>query len=434
MKKLTIALILGILTAGSAFAAELGDVDIHGFISQGYMQTNENNFLADTQDGTFEFNEMGINFTTWLLPGLRAGVQLFAKDLGPVGNDEIKVDWAYGDYRYKEWLGIRAGILKIPYGFYNETRDVDLLRTSIFLPQSVYAENFRDPSVKMKGGGVYGDISMGKGGTLTYKAQFGTLNVSNDGGTARSAEGGAFSGGISLDVNGIDVEQKYVAQLQWATPLEGLRIGASVTDTKLETQYTLTDDYVRTIAGQSVTLANSGDTGKSYIPKLIQTVYSVEYIWEDLIFSGEYFRQNQDKVDEVYSSATVTIVIPGVGPVAVPVGTSQINSKQDSEGYYGNVSYRINEWLELGSYYSAFFNDRSARETTKYGYLKDWALSTRFDINEYWIVKLEGHLMRGGAFLNNLDNLADDGTTILTRQDDWDPTWFLYAAKITYTF
>ena len=72
-------------------------LQIHGFISQGFMMSNENNFLGQTKDGTFEFNEFGINFSTELTNELRVGMQIFARDLGYLGNEELTVDWAYGD-------------------------------------------------------------------------------------------------------------------------------------------------------------------------------------------------------------------------------------------------------------------------------------------------------------------------------------------------
>ena len=82
-------------------------VQIHGFLSQGYLKSSANNYLADTEDGTFQFNEFGINFTTDLADGLHMGMQLFARDLGSLGNDDVIIDWAYADYFYKSWLGIR---------------------------------------------------------------------------------------------------------------------------------------------------------------------------------------------------------------------------------------------------------------------------------------------------------------------------------------
>ena len=99
---------------GNIQAEASSDVDIHGFISQGYLKSENNTlWFTDTEDGTFQFNEMGINFMTNVSDGLQLGMQFFARDLGELGNDEIVVDWAYADYFYRKWLGIRAGKIKI---------------------------------------------------------------------------------------------------------------------------------------------------------------------------------------------------------------------------------------------------------------------------------------------------------------------------------
>jgi len=52
-----------ILSYGMAFCHD--DVAIHGFISQGYLKSDHNDFLAETEKGSFQFNEMGLNFSTW---------------------------------------------------------------------------------------------------------------------------------------------------------------------------------------------------------------------------------------------------------------------------------------------------------------------------------------------------------------------------------
>ena len=116
--------------------AVAGDVDIHGFISQGFLQTDKNNYLAKPENGSFQFNEMGINFTTYVADDLKMGCQFFARDLGPVGNDDVTINWAFAEYTYRNWLGLRAGLIKMVFGFHNDTRDFDSLRTSIFLPSS----------------------------------------------------------------------------------------------------------------------------------------------------------------------------------------------------------------------------------------------------------------------------------------------------------
>ncbi len=88
-------LIFFLITESKTMANDL--VDIHGFISQGYLKTDNNNYLADTKDGSTQFNEMGINFRTSPTDKLTIGCQFFARDLGAVGNDEVTLGWVVGD-------------------------------------------------------------------------------------------------------------------------------------------------------------------------------------------------------------------------------------------------------------------------------------------------------------------------------------------------
>jgi hypothetical protein len=57
-------------------------IDVHGFASQGFIKTNANNYLAQSKRGSFEFTEVGINFTKELTDNLRLGIQLFSRRLG----------------------------------------------------------------------------------------------------------------------------------------------------------------------------------------------------------------------------------------------------------------------------------------------------------------------------------------------------------------
>ena len=55
-------------------------------------------------------------------------------------------------------------------------------------------------------------------------------------------------------------------------------------------------------------------------------------------------------------------------------------------------------------------------------WLNDRAISARFDINPFWIFKLEAHFM--------------DGLQYVDYGNDADPSahWKLYTAKLTYVF
>lgn len=67
------------LGSRSSFAEEVGaegelPVEVHGFISQGFIKSTQNEYLAKSKNfGSFEFSEIGFNFTKVLAPDLRAG-------------------------------------------------------------------------------------------------------------------------------------------------------------------------------------------------------------------------------------------------------------------------------------------------------------------------------------------------------------------------
>ena len=141
-------------------------VDIHGFVSQGFILTSENEFLAKSKGGSFELSEAAVNITHSPLENLRLGFQLFVHELGPTGNYQPQFDWYYLDYRFADWLGVRVGRTKMPFGLYNEVNDVDVARVPILLPQSIYQVDHREFIYAQTGAEVYGDVQIGPAGAL----------------------------------------------------------------------------------------------------------------------------------------------------------------------------------------------------------------------------------------------------------------------------
>src|SRR5207253_8304859 len=78
-------------------------------------------------------------------------------------------------YRWRDWLGFRAGRVKVPFGLYNTTSDIDAARNSILLPQSVYPITNRDYLLAQTGGEVYGYKHLGPLGSVEYRAYYGTI-------------------------------------------------------------------------------------------------------------------------------------------------------------------------------------------------------------------------------------------------------------------
>jgi len=402
---------ISVLSVNASYAFEAGDIDIHGFISQGYLLTDENNYLADTRDGTFEFNEMGINFSTDVSDTLHIGMQLFARDLGTVGNNEVVLDWAFGDYRWKNWLGLRAGMLKIDYGMYNETREMDMLRTGIMLPQSVYPELWRDSFARIKGFALYGYTPLSLMGDLSYDFQIGEMDFKSDEGFVRSQGPRQHE---TLNITDMDADYAWFGSLRWNTPLKGLKAKASYYEIE-----NLTENGDVTITFQDNTTANTPITYE--FTKKNGYILSLEYTWNNLVIAGEYSEdESQIKMEQ-----TINMPAPSGQNNAPP----QSPPKTTSEGWYLSAEYRFTDWFELGGEYSEYYPDadnkhgEKKRDNQFTSWLKRITLSTRFDINDYWILKLEASYNDGFGGINLAEN-----------PDMLEQYWYLFAAKMTFSF
>jgi hypothetical protein len=355
-------------------------VDVHAFASQGFIySTNNNNYLAaDTTHGSFQFSEIGINFTKNLTDRLRVGIQLFAQDLGPTGNYDVKADWFYLDYRLTNWLGFRAGRVKIPFGLYNEVNDIDSARVPVLLPQSVYPEQNRNYLLAQTGAEIYGYASLHDAGALDYRVYGGTIFLDT-----------ATPPGSPLQVVSFNVPYVAGGRLLWETPVEGLRVGGSLQTLRIDTTL----------------LAGTTSVGVQ-IPAVLW-VGSLEYAAGDLLLAAEYSRW-------------------GIG---VNSSNSEIfpqTPTMTSERAYAMATYRANRWLQPGAYYAMLFpnvDNRNGRENVQH----DVATTLRFDINSFWMLKLEGHYMLGTAGLDPTLN----GNVPLTQLNE---AWTVFLVKTTAYF
>jgi hypothetical protein len=379
--------VLALLTALPAGAAQFGEPDellsleVHGFASQGFIySTHQNNWLARSRTGSFEFTEIGLNVTKQLLDSLRFGLQLFSRDLGPVGNYTIKPDWYYLDWRFRDWLGIRAGRVKLPFGLYNDTSDVDAARVPVLLPQSIYPAANRDFLLAQTGVELYGRIDFGLPGALEYRLYGGTVFID-----LPDRQPGL------LQILEFNVPYVVGGRLMWDTPLPGLRFGGSA-------QFLAVNGTVETntMPPQQATFE---------LPVLLWVI-SLEYAAHDLLVAVEYSRWHQ--------------VVQSSNPAVLPPNESV------SERGYVMLSYRVKPWLTPGLYYSMLYPNAAVR-TSRATELHDVAATLRFDLNEYWLVKLEGHFMSGTAGLNVPLN---DGRPLSTLA----PYWAAFFAKTTVHF
>jgi hypothetical protein len=375
--------VLGAVVFGALFvpigrARAQSDVEVHGFVSQGFIATTENNYLGPSERGSFEFTEAALNFTSSPLEDLRIGVQLFVHDLGPLGNYEPQFDWYYIDYRVADWFGIRAGRTKLPFGLYNELNDIDAARVPILLPQSVYPVSSREFLLAQTGAELYGDVPLGAAGALSFRVYGGTIYLDPT--------------NVSTAVKGYELPYVAGGSLMWASPLEGLSIGGSVQALRLELDFTPTPEQVAAYTASGVLPADFAGTVSARAPVAL-AVLSAEYQRGDLLLAAEYLRQ--------YLDLDTSLNMPEQHFV--------------SQGAYVLGTYRLTSWLTPGLYYSLLYPD-AANTTGPARYQHDVALTLRHDINAHWLLKLEGHYMHGTA---GLTSELNGGTPLDQLQADW---------------
>ncbi len=421
MSVILITVVLGVVFAQNvkAYEFEFGkgfSIDIHGFLSQGYLKSNHNNFLAETEEGTFEFREYGLNVSSYLTDQLRVGAQLFGRDFGDYGDNKPILDWAFADFHFRDWLGIRAGRMKFIHGLYNETRDIDMVRTHMFLPESIYNDAWRDSFTALNGVSLYGTLPLWSLGSVSYQAQWGEIKIEPDGGFEDY-----LNKFIPRNVNDVETSHIYVAgiELNPAPPLDGLRLKWAWNTWEMDDEGTSTSDPFWVAQGIPP------DLSFSFHAELDLIVLSAEYRWGDLVVSAETFAP---------AGYEFRLDSPLLGTVD--------ERTDDPAGYYAGIAYRFTDWLELGILYSAWYNNETDKDGREYeannaplaavseieyprsnAWLKDTTLTARFDIRENWVVKIEGHIM--------------DGTDIMLSEDNPDGmerNWFLFGGKVTYNF
>lgn len=397
MRRLLIILVAFISCSNNVLGFDDSQVTIHGFASTGYLKSNHYNYLVTSEAGSFQFNEAGINLHSTVSDNMRIGVQLYSFKLGNVGNNDVKLDWAFLDYSWKEAIGIRVGKIKTPYGLYNEAQDYDMLHTNVLLPQGIYNKLIRDTLISTQGGNVYGRIDAGPVGGFAYDLSGGSMHIDDDGATATLIS--STQQGLSL--TSVNVNYVYGGRVKWYTPVNGLLFAGTIQRGDI--------DY-------KATHETHGE-GDLTTPDVIFWIASAEYSLGNLTASSEY-SQMDFNMDLDFQTLPMTL-----------------ENKNETESWYVMLSYRFNKWFEAGTYYSVYYpnrNDKNGRTQDDglivypdyNGWQKEIVISTRFDINDNWLFKFETHFIDGIAL-----TIPADNDYSCDKRD-----WILFAVKTTFNF
>ena len=359
-------------------AQDLENLQFHGFATQGFLYSSHNNYLTmKSSDGSPQWTEGALSVSDTLSDKLRVGLQIHMYEMGQLGGPNVLIDWASGDYKLDDRLGFRAGKVKVPFGLYNDSQDVDSLFLWVLLPQSLYPDDNRDYDLAELGGQVYGGLDLGsKAGRLLYAGHIGNNTLDAKGGYMQllAETGLTFPSPPSGKIYGGD--------LRWLAPVHGLVLGASAASYQLD---------------------GSGPEGNFHLPASIALVYYVQWDRGKIHLAGEYYRD----------PLTLSFITPG-GTLLVP---------QDGRAWYPMVRYDLTKKLQVGTYYSNAFN-RAADTSLPENYSKDWVVSGRYNFNSYFYGKIEGHFLHG-TLMGYYQNTNPDGVQ---------PNTSMRAARVGFAF
>ncbi len=355
------------------------------------MLTSANRFFGNSEDGSLDFTEAGVNLSLRPLGPLLLSAQGLLRRTGEVNPKELRLDYALADYTFWTAPQGRAGILlgrvKNPFGLYNETRDVAFTRPTIFLPQSIYFDRTCNLGLASDGVQLYGEYLTPLGG-LFLRLGGGWPNGAQDKELERLIVGRNFPGRFEPRLS-------YIGRL--AYELEGGLLRLAVTGAKVNIRY----------APEENNPFQAGDAD------LLPVIFSAQYEGEKLTLTGEYalrfLRLN---------------------------GFRRLPDRADTGGsYYLQASYRILPKLELVGRYDVLFADRDDTSGRKFAALtgrprhtrfaRDFTVGARFDLTSAWMVRAEYHRI--------------DGTGWLPASDNPDPNarqrrWHLFALLVSFRF
>jgi len=381
-------------------------IQLNGFISQGFIYSSENDFIPQSsENGSFEFSEIGLTFAVDVSKKLRLGFQLLARDFGPIGNHQIELDWGFADYRFSNSFGIRVGKVKMPLGFFNEVRSTDPLFPSVILPQSIYDETFRPVFVAYNGIGIYGNLGIGAG-SLNYHMFTGGVNHPVDtpylSQIRNAVNRGLADTGMSIAPLEMETQLLFGGRVIWNTPLDGLRVGGSYV-------------YLKSEYSGSLSIPLSTPV----------TIYGSMKISKLFLLSGEWTIGNLTIITEYME-------LPPLLKMDL-LGEEILLTDETQQSWYIMGSYVFGDRLIVYGYYDRFLSDKGDTEGNSairiglpnfYGWQKDIVFGARYDINFNWTIKVEWHFIDGVA--KSAVFFADNHTA--------SQKWNMLAVKMSYNF
>lgn len=426
-KTITIIFLI-VCVCKTSFATILNDIHINGSLSQTYLKSFDNTiWFNKSTDGSLQMNQASLNAHKSFNNHFRAGIQVISRDFGPEGNHELDIDWGYLDYNLNLNLGLRLGRVRVPFGFHNESRDVDLERTSILLSQSIYPESWRSFMQSVDGISVYGTFDQfHNAGSFDYQLFYGRASIPDTFQFINILRSNYKTENIS-----INNKDSYGLQLIWEPTINGLRFAYSGIESKNKVDMTLTG----VLPAPFNTLNHT--TESPFQIETIDHIYGVEYQYSRFLFTSEYrvFRYRSPINYQAYQSflkgqlqstytteqaAQLSSIL--TQSLSQAIGNNLAGSASGHQkGIYFKTEYFSTKWSASLSY-DHFINDYEKKDLWT-EYTKGFTYSFRYNFTSWLCGKLEYSDFKGTGVINSVPGALPQA-----------PNWNLFLARLSLSF
>lgn len=366
--------VVPLLWAANAYPIERSDTfQIHGFLSQALIVTDDNNFFGSSSDdsGSLEYTELGLNASLRPYNHLLVAGQILSRKAGNYSDGwQPKLDYGVVDYQLiadeRRVLGVQLGRFKNPFGFYNQTRDAPSTRPGILLPQSIYFDRSRSLGLASDGLSLYDEERLSNG-TIYLQGGVGIPQINSD------AE-------ISLSPSNPSLEGKLSTIGQILYSHDGGRINAALSMAQVRSDYQSRQNHQ--VKGEFV-----------FQPIIL----SLQYNAENWTLTTEYEYQKRELKD---------------------FQVSPYNGKANGESLYVQYQYRFSSRWQGLLRYDYTVTDRSDPNGRRYAaagqgedysrFAKDMTVGVQWKATPNWRFQAELHNVNGTAWLPRQDNEAED--------------------------
>ena len=363
----------GVLLSINTMAYAAGDdkVSVHGYGDYAVLRATEINYTKRYNGTKWDYNYLSLNVNAQIDEKTKIVAQIRQ------GSEIVGDMSAYVNYNVTDNTTARVGQMTVPFGIFNELRDIKFLQLSVLSPLM-----YQDAA------GTLPDTF--KGVEAIFHVDRGNHRVTFDlyGGEPKSANNYVIINQDSTSNYWFLVQNIYGGRITYKTPI-GLKFSVSAFQNDLLTS---------TTPLATTTLSASSTPGGSGIRRLAGA--SADYRGSNLDFKMEY-----------------NIAYQFEGTPLEQRGTS----------YYAQIGYTIAEkYTPFFRYDSILYNNKQPDNPAYYQKVK--VLGVSYKLNNNVSIRMENHWNNGYA----IPNYAQDGTLATSPSAKLD--WNIFAMGMNFIF